>query len=319
MIHTMMRFCLERFVQLLVVIFCVSTVTFILVRISPGDPAYIMLTTNGVPASEEALTALREDLGLTDSLWRQYGQWLKSIITWQWGMSYVSQEPVINELLTRLPATIQLASAGLFVMMSITLLLGISTAVFSNGWFDRVGRFLALIGSATPSFLLGFIFIYFLSVQYGLLPTMGRDNWKHLVLPALTLGIGLGTVYARVLRTNMLELMNQTFVKAAKARGLSTSQILIFQVLKHALLPVITMLGTSFAFMLGGSIIVETIFSWPGLGRYIIQAIMLRDYPVIQGYVILVSFLFVSIHFIVEMIYVLLDPRLRVSRGENHL
>jgi peptide/nickel transport system permease protein len=191
--------------------------------------------------------------------------------------------------------------------------MGIGTAIYSNGYLDRIGQFMALLGSAIPSFWLAFIFIYIFSVQYGLLPPMGRSNWKSLVLPAVTLGVGIGTVYARVLRANMIELMNQNFVKAAKARGLSKSRILVFQVLKHAFLPIVTMLGTSFAFMLGGSIIIESIFSWPGLGNYIIDAISLRDYPVIQGYVIFASFLFVSIHILVDIIYVLLDPRLRVS------
>ncbi|WP_227935531.1 nickel ABC transporter permease [Alkalihalobacillus deserti] len=309
----MIRFCLERAFQLIFIVFCLSTLTFILLRISPGDPAYIMLTTHGVPASQEALESLREELGLTDSLLSQYGQWLKSVVTWQWGNSYISEEPVLEELVKRLPATIELATAGLVVMTSITLLIGISTAVWPNGWLNRFGKFLALLGSAVPTFWLGFLLIYFFSVQYGFLPTTGRGNWQHLVLPALTLGMGMGTVYARILRTNMLQLINQNFVKAAKARGFSTSRILLFQLLQHALLPIITMLGTSFAFMLGGSIIVETIFSWPGLGRYIIQAIMQRDYPVIQGYVIFASFLFILIHFLVDLIYGWLDPRLRMT------
>jgi peptide/nickel transport system permease protein len=308
----MIRFWFERIIQLIIVIFLVSTLTFILVRLSPGDPAYILLTMDGVPASEEALATLREELGLTKSLWSQYVQWLINVFTWQWGTSYISKEPVLGELLKRLPATLELAVAGLLVMMVITFVIGISTAIFSNGWWDRLGRLLALFGSSIPSFWIGFLLIYIFSVKFGWLPPMGRSTWKHLVLPAVTLGLGIGTIYARILRTNMLEIMNQNFVKAARARGLSKSRIFVFQILKHAFLPIVTMLGTSLAFMLGGSIIVETIFSWPGIGRYIIEAIMLRDYPVIQGYVILVSFLFVTMHSIVDIIYVFLDPRLRV-------
>lgn len=308
----MILFFFERIVQLIIVIFCVSTLTFVLLRLSPGDPAHILLTTHDVPASEEAINALRKELGLSEPLWTQYLQWLNDVFTWQWGVSYVSKEPVLVELLSRLPATLELAAAGLVVMLSITFIIGVSTALFSNGWWDRFGRFLALLGSSIPSFWIGFLLIYIFSVHYSLLPPMGRNNWTNLVLPAVTLGVGIGTVYARILRTNMLDLMNQNFVTAAKARGLSKSRILIFQLLRHAFLPILTMLGTSFAFMLGGSVIVESIFSWPGLGRYIIEAIMHRDYPVIQGYVIFVSFLFISIHFIVDTIYVLLDPRLRV-------
>jgi peptide/nickel transport system permease protein len=309
----MIRFCFERIFQLLLVMFSVSTFTFILLRLSPGDPASILLSMNDVPVTEKALTDLRIELGLTESLWTQYIQWLMDVFTGQWGISYVSKEPVVDELLRRLPATLELAIAGLLVMVSITFILGIGTAIYSNGYFDRIGQFMALLGSAIPSFWLAFILIYFFSVQFGWFPSMGRGNWQNLVLPSITLGLGMGTIYARLLRANMLELMNQTFVKAAKARGISKSRILLFQVLKHAFLPIVTMLGTSFAFMLGGSIIIESIFSWPGLGRYIIEAISLRDYPVIQGYVIFASFLFVSIHILVDIIYVILDPRLRAG------
>ncbi|MDF9763477.1 peptide/nickel transport system permease protein [Peribacillus simplex] len=271
-----------------------------------------MLKTNDVPASNEALDSLRTELGLTESIGSQYVQWLKDVSTGQWGNSYVSKKPVVDELFERLPATLELAGASLLVMLAITFILGISTAIYSEGLLDRIGRLMALLGSAIPSFWLGFLFIYLFSVQYGLLPSMGSSTWQHLVLPALTLGLGLGTVYARVLRTNMLDMMNQNFVKAARARGMSKRRILVFQVFKHALLPIVTMIGTSFAFMLGGSIIVETIFSWPGLGRYIIESINMRDYPVIQGYAIFASILFVAIHTIVDFIYVLVDPRLRV-------
>ncbi|MFJ8072289.1 nickel ABC transporter permease [Peribacillus sp. NPDC096447] len=308
----MIRFLIEHLIQLVLVIFCVATLTFLLLRLSPGDPAMIMLKTNDVPASNEALDSLRTELGITESIGSQYIQWLKDVFTGRWGNSYVSKKPVVNELFERLPATLELAGASLLVMLAITFILGISTAIYSEGLLDKIGRLMALLGSAVPSFLLGFLFIYLFSVQYGVLPSMGRSTWQHLVLPALTLGLGLGTVYARVLRTNMLDMMNQNFVKAARARGMSKRRILVFQVFKHALLSIVTMIGTSFAFMLGGSIIVESIFSWPGLGRYIIESINIRDYPVIQGYAIFASILFVAIHTIVDFIYVLVDPRLRV-------
>lgn len=308
----MIRFCLERITQLIMVIFFVSTLTFLLLRLAPGDPAYILLTTNDVPASEEALNSLRKELGLTETLWSQYIHWVKDAFTWQWGTSYVSKEPVTEELFRRMPATIELAAAGVVVMMVMTLIMGVSTAIYSSGYLNLAGRLMALLGASIPSFWLGFLLIYFFSVRYGWFPSMGRGSVKHLILPAITLGLGVGTIYARILRTNILEMMEQPFVKAAKARGLSKRRIIVFQVFKHAFLPVLTMLGTSFAFMLGGSVIVESIFSWPGLGKYIVEAINMRDYPVIQGYVMFTSFLFVSIHIIVDMIYVWLDPRLRV-------
>ncbi|WP_100399556.1 nickel ABC transporter permease [Bacillus sp. FJAT-44742] len=301
----------ERLVHLLIVVMTVSTLTFLLLRFTPGDPAYILLHTNDMPVSETALHALREELGLTKPLWVQYSQWLLDALTWQWGDSYVSQNPVLTELLSRFPATLELAVGGLLVALVVTLGLGMLTAVFSSGWIEWMGRTMALFGAAIPSFWLALLMIYFFSVKLGWFPTMGRGGWEHLVLPSFTLGLGIGAVYARVLRKNMLEMLDQNFIKASKARGLSTTRIHVTQVLRHASMPVVTMLGTSFAFMVGGSIIVERIFDWPGLGNYIIQAINARDYPVIQGYVIFASVLFVTIHILVDLIFFLIDPRLR--------
>ncbi|UOE94839.1 nickel ABC transporter permease [Alkalihalobacillus sp. LMS39] len=308
----MTRFIVERLLPLALVIVIVPTLTFLLLRLAPGDPAQIILYENGVPASETAIESLREELGLTGTLSSQYVEWVRQMVTGQWGTSFVSKQPVLEELMQRLPATLELAVAGLVVMLLFTFTLGITTAIWSNGWMDRIGRFFALFGSSIPSFWLGFLLLYYFSVNYQWFPSMGRGTWKHLMLPALTLGFGLGTVYARVLRSNVLEMMQQNFVKAQKARGFSTRKVVLSSVLKHAFLPIVTMVGTSFAFMLGGSIIVETIFSWPGLGRYIVESIKYRDYPVIQGYVLFVTVLFVTIHLIVDFIYVMLDPRLRV-------
>lgn len=311
--NTMGKFVLERLLQLFLVVFFVATITFFLVRISPGDPATMMLKANNIPASDEAIEALRRDLGLTNSVGGQYIEWIKQIFSGNWGTSFISQKPVINELVARLPATLELAFAGLGIMLTITLFLGISTVIYQNRVLDKIGRVLALLGSAIPTFWLGFLSIYVCSVTLGWLPSMGRDSWKNLILPATTLGLGLGAVYARVLRAHLLEMLQQPFVKASKARGISKNRILVFQLLKHALLPIVTMTGTSFAFMLGGSIIVETIFSWPGLGQYVIESINMRDYPVIQGYVIFASLLFLVIHMLVDGIYIIIDPRLKVK------
>ncbi|MEM1505484.1 ABC transporter permease [Domibacillus sp. 8LH] len=305
------RFGVERIAQLVLIIFFVSSLTFWLLRLAPGDPAYLLLTAHNIPVSDEALADLRKELGLTDSLGSQYMNWLQDAFTLQWGTSYVSKEPVASELLSRIPATLELAGAGLLVMVLVAFIMGGATALYSSGWLNRIGRGAALLGSSVPSFWLGFLLIYVCSVQFGWLPSMGRGTAAHLILPALTLGLGLGNVYARVLRSSLLEVMDQPFVQAAKARGLSKRRILFLHVFKHALLPVVTMMGTSFAFMLGGSMIVESIFSWPGLGNYMIESINKRDYPVIQGYVILTSFLFVSIHIAVDLLSKLVDPRMR--------
>ncbi|MEW4283007.1 nickel ABC transporter permease [Priestia koreensis] len=308
----MMRFCLERLSQLIIVILFVSTATFLLVRFAPGDPAHILLAKNNVPVSQEALRHVRQELGLTDSLWEQYIKWIKGVFTGQWGVSFSSKEPVMTELLTRLPATLELAGAGFIVMVSLTFFIAIGTTVYTAKWVNAWGKMLALFGASIPGFWLGFLLIYVFSVRYGWLPSMGHGTILHLILPAITLGGGVGAIYARVLRANMLEMMKQPFVKASKARGMSQREIMTSQLLKHAFSPILAIFGTNFAFMLGGSVIVETVFSWPGLGKYVIESIGRRDYPVIQGYVILTSFIFVSIHMIVDIVNRWLDPRLRI-------
>ncbi|MED4069838.1 nickel ABC transporter permease [Priestia endophytica] len=309
----MIRFIVERVVQLVIVVFLMSTFTFLLLRLAPGDPARIMLTAHNVPASQEALDSVREELGLTNTLPVQYVHWIKDVFTGQWGVSYMSKQPVLEEIVRRIPATFELALGGLGVMLFMTFLLGMSTALRSQGIVNRFGEGLALVGSSLPSFWLGFLLIYIYSVKYQLLPSMGRGSLENLVLPAITLGFGLGTVYARVFREHLLDVLQKPFVKAARARGQSEFSLLIGEVLKHAILPMITMTGTSFAFMLGGSIIVETVFSWPGLGRYIIDAINMRDYPIIQGYVIFTTFLFVLIHILIDILCSFVDPRLRAN------
>lgn len=309
----MIRFIAERVVQLILVVFLMSTFTFLLLRLAPGDPARLMLTAHNVPASQEALDSVREELGLTNTLPVQYGHWIKDVFTGQWGVSYMSKQPVLEEIVRRIPATFELALGGLGIMLFMTFLFGMSTALRSQGIVNRFGKGLALVGSSLPSFWLGFLLIYICSVKYQLLPSMGRGSLENLTLPAITLGFGLGTVYARVLREHLLDVLQKPFVKAARARGQSEFSLLTGEVLKHAILPMITMTGTSFAFMLGGSIIVETVFSWPGLGRYIIDAINMRDYPIIQGYVIFTTFLFVLIHILIDILCSFVDPRLRAN------
>lgn len=306
----MIRFIAERVVQLVLVVFLMSTFTFLLLRLAPGDPARLMLTAHNVPASQEALDSVREELGLTNTLPVQYVHWITDVFTGQWGVSYMSKQPVLEEIVRRIPATFVLALGGLGVMLFMTFLFGMSTALRSQGIVNRFGKGLALVGSSLPSFWLGFLLIYICSVKYQLLPSMGRGSLENLVLPAITLGFGLGTVYARVFREHLLDVLQKPFVKAARARGQSELSLLTGEVLKHAILPIITMTGTSFAFMLGGSIIVETVFSWPGLGRYIIDAINMRDYPIIQGYVIFTTFLFVLIHILIDILCSFVDPRL---------
>lgn len=310
----MLKFIVNHVIQLLVVMLTVATLTFVLIRLAPGDPAMIMLKANGIGTTDTAVEELQQQLGLSASLGQQYVQWLGQVFTGNWGISFTSQQPVVQELLARLPATIELAVAGLAVMLIVTLTFGISATLYERRFIDHFSQSLALLSAAIPNFWLGFLFIYAFSVHLEWFPSMGRGSIQQLILPALTLGLSLGFIYARILREQLVSLWSQPFVKSAQARGFSKRQLLINPLLKHAFLPILTMVGTNFAFMLGGSTIVETIFSWPGLGQYIVQAITMRDYPVIQGYVLFTAALFVIIHTLIDALYIVVDPRLRRRR-----
>lgn len=314
----MFKYICKRVIFLFFVMFGVSLLTFGMVHLTPGDPAEILLRMEGINATPQAVEALREKLGLNNPLPVQYGHWISKVVRGDLGVSFETGRPVLEELGQRLPATVELTVAGTIVVLLISLPLGLFSAVFKNTLIDHLGRFFALVGASLPSFWLGLILIYILAVKYSLLPVMGRGGLSHLVLPALTLGLGMSATYARLLRASMLEILGLDFIQAARARGLTENTVLLGHAFKNALLPLVTAFGMSLGHLMGGTVIVETIFAWPGMGHYLVDSIFGRDYAVVQGYVLMMALIFVVLNLLVDISYAYIDPRMRIAKkGED--
>jgi peptide/nickel transport system permease protein len=265
----------------------------------------------------EAVDALREELGLNDPVYIQYGRWFRDVLHLDLGQSYRTGRPVAEEIFSRFPATLELTVAAIFFMLLISIPSGILAALHRHAFVDHLSRIWALAGASLPGFWLGLLLIYYFSVKLGIFPVMGRGGLDHLVLPAVTLGFGMAATYARLLRASMLEVLGQDYIKVARARGLKEKLIVGRHALKNALLPVVTAFGMSFGHLLGGAVIVETIFAWPGVGKFFVDAIFNRDYPVIQGYALFMAVVFVIVNLLVDIAYVFLDPRIRLERGRQ--
>ncbi len=309
------RYLLRRLLYLLPVMLGVSVVTFFLGNLAPGDPAELILRSAGVEPSAAAVAALREKLGLNDPVYVQYGRWLWRALHGDLGRSFCTGRPVAEELASRLPATLELALAALGFTVLIAFPVGVLAALHRHTLLDYLGRLAALLGASLPGFWLGLLLIYFFAVKLGVFPVMGRGGWRHLVLPAASLGLGLAAVYTRILRAGMLEVLARDYIKVARAKGLKERLVIGRHALKNALLPAVTLLGMSFGHLLGGAAIVETIFAWPGVGKFAVDAIFNRDYPVIQGYALFMAVVFVVLNLLVDISYVLLDPRVRLEGG----
>jgi peptide/nickel transport system permease protein len=294
----------------------VSILTFGMSHLAPGDPAELILRARGVEPTVDTIQIMREQMGLDTPLIVQYGKWMQNVLQGDLGNSYRTGRPVSQEIFRRFPATLELTLAGFLVIVLISLPAGILAALYKNTFIDHFSRLFALLGSSVPSFWLGLMLIYFFAIHLSLFPVMGRGEINHLVLPALTLGLGMSAQYARLLRASMLEVLGQEFIQATRARGLKEHTIIIFNALKNALLPVVTSLGISLGHLLGGAVIVESIFTWPGVGKFVVDSIFNRDYPVIQGYVLLMALIFVLVNLLVDLTYTLIDPRIRLEGRE---
>ncbi|MEW6573378.1 MAG: nickel ABC transporter permease [Bacillota bacterium] len=313
----MRRYLLKRLFYLVPVMLGVSVVTFGLINLAPGDPAEVILRTGGVEPTREAVETLRAELGLDDPLYVRYGRWLRDVVRLDLGDSFRTGYPVTEEILSRLPATLELTCAALVFMVLLALPAGILAALYRHAFLDHLSRFTALFGASVPSFWLGLMLIYFFAVKLRLLPVMGRGGLGHLVLPAVTLGFGMAAVYARILRAGMLDALGQDYIRVARAKGLHEKWVVGRHALKNALLPAVTLLGMSFGHLLGGAAIVETVFAWPGVGKFAVDSIFARDYPVIQGYALFMAGVFVLVNLLVDVSYTFLDPRIRLERGRQ--
>jgi ABC-type dipeptide/oligopeptide/nickel transport system permease component len=285
----------------------VVTLVFAALRLS-GDPAATMLPGD---ASVEELVALRRQLGLDRPLWLQYVQFLAGALSGDFGTSFRHQQPALPLVLERLPATLELAGAALLLAVALALPLGVLAAVYRGRIVDVVAMAFAVVGQATPYFWMGIMLILIVSVELAWLPTSGRGGLERLILPAITLGTHFAASLARLTRTSMLEVFGQQFVTTARAKGLSEWSVVLGHTLKNAAVPVITLIGLQFGTLLGGAVVTETIFAWPGVGRLAVQSVFVRDYPVVQAGVFVLALTFVAINLLVDLLYGVLDPRIR--------
>ena len=304
----MLSYIARRLLLTLPVLFGVATLVFSLIHMVPGDPAQAML---GDGASPEDIAQLRTRLGLDRPLTEQYGRYLKGLVRGDLGTSLRTQQPVTAQIAERLPATAELASAAMLVAVALALPLGLIAAVWRGTWVDQSAMALALVGISVPGFWLGPLLALIFAVELGWLPVSGRGTLAHLVLPAITLGSALAAILARMTRASVLEELREQYVVAARARGASRVRAVVAHALRNSLIPVVTILGLQLGAVLTGSIITETIFSWPGVGRLLIQSINFRDYPMVQGCILLIAVTYVTMNLLTDLVYGWLDPRIR--------
>lgn len=311
----MTKYIFKRIIGLIPLLLGVSLFTFALINLVPGDPVQVYLRIAEIMPTPQVVAQVRAEMGLDKSLPLQYWEWLTKALKLDFGVSYISKKPVLEEIAYYLPATVELSVAAMLIMLLISLPAGIFSALYKDSIFDQSSRLFSFLGASMPSYWLGILLVYFFSVQLDLLPTQGRGGLEHLILPAVTLAFGHASTYTRLLRTSMLENLDQYHVLYARARGLRERLVVSRHILKNALIPVVTAFGMSFGHMLAGSIIVESVFSWPGLGRYCISSIFNRDYPVIQAYVLIMAVVFILCNLLVDIAYHLLNPKL-MKEGE---
>jgi peptide/nickel transport system permease protein len=287
------------------------TLVFFFTHGLPGDPVEVML---GETATSFDKETLRRELGLDQPIWIQYVRFLRALCVADLGNSLSRQGPVLDLLLSRLPATLELTAAAMAVAFLIAIPLGIGAAFRCHSWIDHSARFFSLLGLAMPNFWLGPLLIIAFSIELGWLPVSGRGSASHIVLPAITLGTGMAAILTRMLRSRLLRVLQEDYIKTARAKGVSESMIWLKHALRNSLLPVITVAGLQFGSLLAGAVITETIFTWPGIGRLTIQAIQTRDYPLVQGCVLLIGVSYMLVNLTVDLIYSVVDPRIRYER-----
>ena len=311
----MTHYLLGRLFSLIPVWLGISFVAFVLANLTPGDPARMMMQRqlDRQPTPEEVRVA-REELHLDDSFLLRYVRWLTDAATGDLGSSYRTGEPVTQALLDRFPATLQIAVIGLALALLVALPLGAISAVWRNSLIDHLARVLSLAGASMPSYWVAYLLILVFAVNLKILPVSGRGDWRHVVLPSVTLGLAGMASLLRLTRSEMLEVLGQDYIRTGRAKGLQERTIVVGHALRNALIPVLTVAGLRFGFLLGGAVIVETIFAWPGIGKFVLDSIFDRDYPVIQGFVVFMGTVFLLVNLGVDVAYGVLDPRIRAYR-----
>ncbi|WP_274650613.1 nickel ABC transporter permease [Paenibacillus humicola] len=311
----MMKFLVRRLVHTLIVLFGISLIVFFCIRLT-GDPAAAMFQGTGQP-TKEALDQIRHALGLDKPLWEQYATFIGNMLSGNMGHSFRNNEPVFSLIAERMGATVSLAAGGVAVALLIAFPVGILSAVKRGGLMDMFGRIFSLAGISFPNFWLAIMFILVFAVHLHWLPASGYNGPKYLILPSLSLGLILAGVLARLIRSSMLDVLHQHYIRTAKAKGVAEWAIIIRHALRNALIPTITFLGLQLGALLGGVVILEQVFSWPGVGRLVLDAINDRDYPVVQGSVMFLSFLLMLVNLLVDISYGFIDPRIKLGRGRT--
>ena len=334
----MLSYLIRRLFWTIPTLFGVTLMVFAMVHLAPGDPAVAML---GEKANPQSVKELREQMGLDKPLTTQYFIYISNILKGDFGRSANSYEPVLNEFLDRFPATVELASTAMILAIIFGVIAGIISAAKRYSVFDYASMFGALAGVSMPVFWLGLILIYYFSVKLGVLPVSGRlgyefdiehitgfylidsllvkdyeafwDALKHLILPAIALGTIPMAIIARMTRSSMIEVMKEEYIKTARAKGCSNFRVIVVHALRNALMPVVTIIGLMFGSLFAGSILTETTFSWPGIGKWLVNAVYQRDFPIIQSATLIIATIFIAINLIVDLLYAVINPKVRLS------
>lgn len=309
----MQNYILRRIGEMLIVLLLMSIVVFVLSRLT-GDPVSLLLSDY---ASEEDRARVTQELGLDKPVLVQYGNFLGNALRGDFGNSLMGdQRPAIEIVLERLPASLKLASVAFIFSLALGIPLGVIAASNHGTVWDTFARLLALIGQSVPAFWLGLVLMYVLSVKWGWLPTSGYGGWQYFVLPVLTLGLFTASAVTRLIRNTMLDVLASDYIKLARLKGLSETSVVWKHALRNSLIPMLTFMGTFLATMITGAVVVETVFSWPGIGRLAFEAILNRDFPLIQAVVLMMTTLFIFINLVVDISYAIVDPRIRLSGSQ---
>ncbi|WP_247004651.1 nickel ABC transporter permease [Halosolutus gelatinilyticus] len=312
----MLRALFVRFGSLSSVLLGVSLITYGFVFLTPGDPAYTILREQRQsPPSESEVASFRAERGLDEPFLVQYGSWLTDALRGDLGTSYYQSEPVTSLVLAHLPNTLELALAATAVSVLLAVPLGVVSAVHRDTWIDQTSQIAALVGVSMPNFWLGYLLILVCSLWLGLTPVAGAGTLEHLVLPAITLGTGMAAIVTRLVRTSILEVLEAEYVDTARSKGVRERLVVYKHALRNALIPVVTIVGLQFGFVINGAVVVEAVFQRPGLGTLLVDAVFARDYPIVQGVVLVTAVAFVLTNQLVDLAYVALDPR--IERGER--
>ncbi|EEL8125114.1 glutathione ABC transporter permease GsiC [Salmonella enterica subsp. enterica serovar Kentucky] len=304
----MLNYVLKRLLGLIPTLLIVAVLVFLFVHLLPGDPARLIA---GPEADAQVIALVRQQLGLDQPLHVQFWHYITHVLQGDFGTSMVSRRPVSEEIASRFLPTLWMTITSMIWAVLFGMAIGIAAAVWRNRWPDRVGMTLAVTGISFPAFALGMLLMQIFSVDLGWLPTVGADSWQHYILPSLTLGAAVASVMARFTRSSFVDVLSEDYMRTARAKGVSETWVVLKHGLRNAMIPVVTMMGLQFGFLLGGSIVVEKVFNWPGLGRLLVDSVDMRDYPVIQAEVLLFSLEFILINLVVDVLYAAINPAIR--------